>query len=163
MRLFFMRHAQAAEREAWDGEENDRPLTADGILATQKAAASLAGIGLRIELVLTSPLARAMTTAAIVGAALKPPRQPVADDRLSPGFDSDALDELLDEHEGTESILLVGHEPDLGLVVGELVSCARIEFKKGALALVEIDEKDGQARLLWLIPQKVLAVLADSR
>lgn len=163
MRLFFMRHAQAAEREAWKGEERDRPLTADGARATESAASRLADIGLRIELILTSPFARAMRTAEIVGSALKPTRVPVADERLAPGFDNDDLDEILDEREGVESILLVGHEPDLGLIVGALAGCARIEFKKGALALVEIDEKDEQARLLWLIPQKVLAGIAEQR
>ena len=163
MRLFFMRHAQTTERETWDGEEHDRPLTAEGMDATRKAAAGLAGMGLRIDLILTSPLARAATTAAIVGAALQPSREPVADGRLSPGFSTDDLEEILEEREGIESILFVGHEPDLGLVVGELVSCARIEFKKGALSLVELDEKDSLARLLWLIPQKVLTSLADFR
>jgi phosphohistidine phosphatase len=155
-RLFFMRHAQAVEREEWKGEENDRPLAGAGARDTARAAARLAGIGLQVDLILSSPLARAMRTAEIVGAALKPSRAPVAEERLAPGFDNDALDDILEERENTESILFVGHEPDFGLVVGELVSCPRIEFKKGALALVEIDDSGEDARLLWLIPQKAL-------
>jgi phosphohistidine phosphatase len=162
-RLFFMRHAQPVEREAWAGEENDRPLAPDGVRDTEKAAGCLAAIGLRVDAVLSSPLVRALRTAEIVGAALKPPRKPVVDGRLAPGFGADALEDILDEREGLESFLFVGHEPDLGLVVGNLVSCPKIEFKKGALALVEIDDDGEDARLLWLIPQKVLAAASGRK
>lgn len=157
MRLFFMRHAEAVEREDWKGEEADRPLTLKGERDTEKEARRLAEIGLQVGIILSSPLLRAMRTAEIVGAALKPPCRPVSDARLAPGFGGAQLEEILDDRSGLESIMLVGHEPDLGLVVGELISCSGIEFKKGSLALVETDLESGDAKLLWLIPQKILA------
>ena len=112
MRLFFMRHAQAVEREEWKGEENDRPLAAEGVKDTEREARRLAEIGLHIGVILSSPFARAMRTAEIVGAALKPPMKPIPEERLAPGFDGDDLDEIIEERSDFESILMVGHEPD---------------------------------------------------
>ncbi|MFA6504761.1 MAG: phosphohistidine phosphatase SixA [Treponemataceae bacterium] len=156
MRLFFMRHAEAVERDDWKGEEADRPLTEKGERDTGKEARRLAEIGLQVGIILSSPLIRAMRTAEIIGAALKPPLKPLPDERLLPGFEGGALEQILEDWSELESILMVGHEPDLGLVVGELVSCSGIEFKKGALALVETVPDSDDAKLLWLIPQKIL-------
>ena len=156
MRLLFMRHADAVDRENWKQDDFSRPLSARGERDTAKAAERLAAIGLRVELILSSPLARALRTAELVAAAIRPARGPLTDDRLAPGFDEDALDDILEEQGKLESILFVGHEPDFGLVVGSLVGAAHLEFKKGALALADWKPDTGEARLLWLVPQTIL-------
>jgi len=156
IRLFFMRHSEAVEKDHWKGAERQRPLSEAGERNTVKAAERFASIGLHLDLIVSSPLARALRTAELMGAALGKPLVPIADERLAPGFDEDALDDILDEYDGNESILLVGHEPDLGLVAGSLSACARIELKKGALALVDLDTDTGEGRLLWLVSQNLM-------
>jgi phosphohistidine phosphatase len=156
IRLFFMRHSEAVEKEHWKGAERQRPLSVAGERNTVIAAERFASIGLHLDLILSSPLTRALHTAEIMGEAFGKTLVPIADERLAPGFDEDALDDILDEYDGSESILLVGHEPDLGLIAGSLSACARIELKKGALALVDLDTDSGEGRLLWLVPQNLM-------
>ena len=151
-----MRHSEAVEKEHWKGTERLRPLSEAGERNTAKAAGRFAGLGLHPDLILSSPLTRALRTAELMAEAFGKPLVPIADERLAPGFDEDALDDILDEYSGKESILLVGHEPDLGLIAGSLSACARIELKKGALALVDLDADTGEGRLLWLVPQNLM-------
>ena len=53
--------------------------------------------------------------------------------------------------------MLVGHEPDFSETIGHLIGGGRLDLKKGALALVELEDRASTAgRLLWLIPPRVL-------
>jgi phosphohistidine phosphatase SixA len=55
--------------------------------------------------------------------------------------------------------MLVGHEPNMSETVGEIVGGARVDLKKGGLALVELNDYDDLAGdLVWLLPPKVLAM-----
>lgn len=161
MKLMFMRHAAALDRAEWRGEDALRPLTTEGAANTAKAAARLAEIGVKPNLIVSSPLVRARETARIIGAAFTPPIEPIEDQRLAPGFDETALDELIEElredQEDLKSVLFVGHEPDFGLVCGSLSGGAAIAFKKGTLALIDYDPDTEDGRLLWLVPQKLLS------
>ena len=57
-------------------------------------------------------------------------------------------------------VLLVGHEPDLSTVVAELTG-ARIDLKKGGLAVVRIDGGGGE--LIVLMRPGELALIAKGR
>jgi phosphohistidine phosphatase len=53
--------------------------------------------------------------------------------------------------------MLVGHEPDLSRIVGELTG-ARIDLKKGGLAVVRSDAAGGE--LVLLLRPRELALIA---
>ena len=55
---------------------------------------------------------------------------------------------------GSDSVMLVGHEPDFSETVGKLTG-ARIKLSKAGIALVEVDADLSCGRLLWLFPPKV--------
>jgi phosphohistidine phosphatase SixA len=57
-------------------------------------------------------------------------------------------------------VMLVGHEPDLSTVVAELTG-ARIDLKKGGLAVVRIDGAGGE--LVLLLRPSELALIAKGR
>ena len=76
---------------------------------------------------------------------------------LAEGFDAaQALDALAGTTENAR-VLLVGHEPDLSGVVGELCG-GRIDLKKGGLAVVRLEGAGGE--LLVLMRPRELALLA---
>jgi phosphohistidine phosphatase len=157
MKLYFLRHGIAADREEWNGSDFDRPLTREGRDRMQREAKTLARLNLAPEAILTSPLVRAKETAEIAADALHVRAEP--DERLGPQFDVQRLGEIVREHIGGDSLMLVGHEPNMSETVGEIVGGARVDLKKGGLALVELNDYDDLAGdLVWLLPPKVLAM-----
>jgi phosphohistidine phosphatase len=161
--VYFLRHGVAVEPEQWAGGDFDRPLTGKGIERMQREARAIRRIVGDLDAIVTSPLARAKTTAQIVAAQHDRVKAPVEDERLGGGFGVDHLAAILDEHQECATILLVGHEPSLRAVIGALIGRASVEMKKGALAGIEVrDASSPRGTLICLIPPKVLAA-AGSR
>ncbi len=159
MELWLLRHAAAEDRAA-SGRDEDRELTEEGARRAREVARGLARMEPGIDLVLTSPLRRARQTAEPVVEALgleKSFRQTRA---LEPDREPD---EILEEVEGAghNAVLLVGHQPHLGVLLGALVtgpSGAEIPMKKAAVARVELHGRR-RGTLRALLPAKVLEEL----
>ena len=157
MKVYFLRHGIAANREEWSGDDAQRPLTAQGRKCMEHEGKALAKFGLEPDVILTSPLKRAKETAEIVAERLGLEDRLVEDERLAGGFELQLLRALLDDHRDAKSLMLVGHEPDFSRTVGQLVGGARIDLKKGGIARVDLADataRDGE--LVWLLPPKVL-------
>jgi len=158
MRLYFLRHGPAGDRDTWQGSDFDRPLTADGKKRIACEAKTIAGLDLGIGLVVTSPLVRARQTAQIVVDELDLRDALVEDERVGLSFSTRALEEILRAHADRSALMLVGHEPSMSQTVGELIGGGNVDFKKGALAAVEVARHSPLAgRLLWLAAPKLLA------
>ena len=156
MRLYFLRHG-LADREEWSGPDFERPLTKRGKVFMERSADTLADLDLDLDLILTSPLARALQTAEIVANRLDMVDQLVQVEQLAPGFGLDELAHLLHTHSDAEAIMLVGHEPDFGEVIGALIGGGQVICKKGMLARVDVPSADWlEGELVWLIPPKLL-------
>jgi phosphohistidine phosphatase len=169
--LYFLRHGQAGQRSAWVGDDALRPLTEAGRERMVQEATTMRKLGLAPDVIVTSPLARARQTAEVVAEILGLEARLVEDDRLAPGFSLDKLGGVLSHLKGGssgESVLLVGHEPDLTEIVGRLVGGADVLFKKGALARVDLPARtsisggssrglEGRGQLVWLLQPAVLA------
>jgi len=157
--LYLIRHAIAAGRgDAWP-DDSKRPLTEGGIKRMREAARGLARLDASIDLVLTSPFVRARQTAEIVAAALDPRPPVVTIDSLIPGGGYAALIADLEKHAKKTRIALVGHEPGLGEIAARLIGSRHaIEFKKGAIFRVDVDEMPpaGPADLRWFLTPRVL-------
>jgi phosphohistidine phosphatase len=159
MRCYFLRHGIAAEGGEWQGSDFERPLTDEGRKRMTREAETMAALGLDLDLIVTSPLVRAKQTAAIVAKALKLRDSVVENENVGLDFGPSHLWAILREHANANAIMLVGHQPSLSQTVAHLVGGARIDFKKGTLACVNVpDPVSLQGALLWLVPAKVLAL-----
>ncbi len=156
MILYFVRHGRAEDRADWPpANDHLRPLTEDGIQDMKKSAVTLRKLGVKPAVILTSPLVRARQTAEIVAAALDMPYE--EDAALEPGFGINQLTDILEAHPATESLLLVGHEPDFSILVQMLCGGGRVEVKKGSLIRVDLFSTQPPAgTLVWSIPPKAL-------
>ena len=76
---------------------------------------------------------------------------------LSGGFDAEQALDALAGSSADARVLLVGHEPDLSRVVGELTG-ARADVKKGGLAVVRLEGAGGE--LVVLLRPRELALIA---
>jgi len=167
MNLFILRHAIAAH--PGDGHahagmlDHDRPLTAEGRRRFRCAVSGMKAIDVRFDRVVTSPLVRAAQTASIVMKAMALPKESlIVSAHLAPGGNrKELIREISHLAEDVENIVLVGHEPCLGELVGLLCSgsaAASIELKKGSLAKLEAERlRHGRcATLAWLLSPKQL-------
>lgn len=153
MRLYFLRHG-IADWPDWDpARDHERPLTKDGVKKMKQQAKRLADLDVKIDVVLSSPYARAFQTADIVAGKLG--LEVKTESRLAPGFNSDKLKEIVASFGEDETLLLVGHEPTFSMVIAELIGGGRVQMKKGALARVDVN-RDLQGELVWLLQPKLL-------
>lgn len=150
-----MRHAETEEHAA-TGRDEDRSLTERGLTQATAVARGLAALEPGIALVLTSPYLRARQTAqpAAEALGLSGARSTRA---LEPGSNPEAVLSALEELE-EESVLLVGHAPLLGLLLGRLVAPgpdADIPLSKAGVACVSLRRGARGGRLEAFLPLKV--------
>jgi phosphohistidine phosphatase len=135
-----MRHGPA-EDVAPSGRDVDRRLTPAGRDRTRLVALELAREGEEPKRILTSPLARAVETAAVVTEALGTGLQAEVTDALAPG--GAALDLVFElSRAGAKRVMLIGHEPDLSALVSTLLPQWRRGFDKSMVVGVRI--RDGE-------------------
>jgi phosphohistidine phosphatase len=158
MLCYFLRHGPAGDAAKWEGADFDRPLTQDGLKRIAREAKTMAGLELELDAIVASPLVRARQTAEIVADELQLRERLRQDDRVGLGFSAERLAEILRDHPNAKNVMLVGHEPSMSMTVGELIGGGDVDFKKGALACVEVMQTSPlRGRLLWLAPPKLLA------
>jgi phosphohistidine phosphatase len=168
MRLLFIRHAIAGDRDEWAKSgrpDADRPLTDRGRDRMRRAARGLTQLIPRPDVIATSPYLRAAETAAIVSKAYGGP-PPVELTALVPGVEFADLVTWLRSQKVTGTVALVGHEPHLGGALCYFLTGRReefYEFKKGGAALVQLADPPtpGVARLLWALDPGQLRSIRD--
>src|SRR5262245_29847923 len=163
MDLYFLRHGKAEDvGEGGASDDFSRALTAVGVTEMEAEAKALDRLGLKLDQIVTSPLVRAKQTAQIVAKRLGLKKELIESELLAPGCDMKHLRKLLSAYDTQQTIMLVGHEPDISAIVGELIGEASIEMKKAGVAAVSIGSsiKAGAGVLQWLIPPKILIALA---
>lgn len=153
-KLYFLRHGEAGDRDAWMGENDElRPLTEEGIAAMKREARHVGDMKLKLDVIVTSPLVRARETAKIVAKAFGLKAQ--ENDLLKPGFNVDALQKLLVQYPDTKRLMVVGHEPDFSSVIGQLIGSASVVMRKGGLARVDLTSPM-RGELVWLLTPQLL-------
>lgn len=164
MKIYLLRHAQAEERDARKYPTDDRPLTDRGMERTRDACDGVIRVVKRVDAVLTSPLVRARKTAEIVAEALGVVKGLEVVQFLSPGcWPESVLSHLRSRAEG-DRVMLVGHEPDLGLLASALcgASHAVVAFNKGSLCRIDVNGAPGLSRgaIVWHLTQRQLRRLS---
>ena len=158
MKVLVIRHAVAEDKEQFrrTGESDDlRPLTAEGRRKMKGAARGLHELAPDIDLLATSPLTRADQTAEIVAAAYKGLKTTTIR-HLRPDAPIQSVLKWLATGKRGSAVALVGHEPQLGMLIGWLLTGIQksfVEMKKGGACLIEMDEsmRPGRAKLLWFL------------
>ncbi|MBS1786843.1 MAG: phosphohistidine phosphatase SixA [Acidobacteria bacterium] len=173
--LYLMRHAIAADLGVGGIiNDTDRPLTPEGRAKMKQAAFGLKELELKFNVILTSPLLRCRQTAEVVAEVLELQHRVKIIESLAPGkaFASGegGHAELFLELGAYQfdRALLVGHMPDLSEITSYLLAGNRnlnIEFKKGAVCLVELSSLPprGPGLFRWLMSPKQLRALTKGK
>jgi phosphohistidine phosphatase len=149
MQLYFLRHGEA-DWPGWTKPDDERPLTDFGKKEVRQVAKFLNGLKVKPDVIVSSPLPRALQTAEVAAEQLKTKLR--QDEALEPGFGISELSTVLKRHR-SKILMLVGHEPDFSSVISALTG-GFIKMSKAGVALVDIDPETEKGRLLWLFPPK---------
>ena len=152
MKILLVRHAIA--QDSAPGGDRSRRLTREGREKMERGAAVLAELVPELELLVSSPLARARETAAILAAAYPSPPRSIEDEMLAPESDGAAVVQFLAKQKRLAAVAMVGHEPNLSQLEGLLLTGRERSFavlKKGGAALLEGPGAvaPGSCTLLW--------------
>jgi len=170
VRVIVVRHGPAESRDPrrWPDDDH-RPLSREGRRETRDAANGLAAIEREVRFVLTSPASRARATAEIVRECLGIKRNCLPWSELAPGSAAaEALARLAEDIPARSTVVLVGHEPQLGELVGlaltgDAVSLTRLGKAGAAAVSFPRAIRPGAATLDWRLDRKALARLAKRR
>jgi phosphohistidine phosphatase len=163
VKILLVRHAIAQETSPTG--DRGRRLSREGREKFERGAAALAALVPELELVVSSPLARAKETAAILTAACPAPPRTVEDEMLASEGDGAAVVRFLAKQKGLAVVALVGHEPNLSQLEGLLLTGKERSvavMKKGGAALLESPGAvaAGSCTLLWHLTPGQLRDLA---
>jgi phosphohistidine phosphatase len=167
MKIHILRHGIAVMRNDLEVKNDaERQLTPKGKRQLRQTAAAMKTMGLRFDLILSSPYLRAKQTAEIVAESLKLKRQLRFSDTLAPdGSPTNLIRQLNELKPAPENILLVGHEPYLSCLISVLTTGGMdltMDFKKGGLCKLEIEKlsHDRCATLAWLLTPRQMKLMA---
>lgn len=165
MTLYFLRHASAAKRMLNPKQDAHRALDEAGTRQCTMVGQALASAGVHVDTVISSPLKRAIQTAALVANELGFEGKIAYSTVLSESTDFVQFRHLLSQHPQSEDLLLVGHNPSLSEFLSLLLSGGKtgraVQLKKGSVARVDIDSHNRPV-LQWCFTPKFLQALHDS-
>lgn len=162
MDLFILRHGEAGERSSSLAGDRKRPLTSSGKLEISEIAKALKIIGLKFDMVITSPLKRAYDTATIVSEVLKIGKVQVWKE-LTPEGQKTELYRKISELKEEYVVLMVGHQPLLGEMTNDMIqrgksSPCNLLLKKGGIVRIRLKTRSSvpKGELRWLLTPGIL-------
>jgi phosphohistidine phosphatase len=163
VQLLIVRHAVAEDKELFErtGQSDDlRPLTDEGKKRMRRVARGLARM-VEPDLLVSSPLVRAVQTGEILSKAFDLPLEPPVE-ALRPDKAPEAFGRWAATLKGKSMVAVVGHEPHLTRLVAWLTAgrpSVYMKLKKGGACLLEFDRLPRQSAgtLLWLAEPSQLA------
>ncbi len=166
MILYIVRHAIAAAHGTPGFSDDERALTEEGVAKMRQAASGMRNLGYIPGAILSSPLPRAIQTAEILHEILgaKIPLKTVPS--LAPsGTRQDLYREISQHERKLESLMIVGHQPSLGEIAGEIAWGSAefcIELKKGGVCALDLEISRGIPKgvLVSLLTPSILRRLA---
>jgi phosphohistidine phosphatase len=166
MELYILRHGEAGKRILGGSEDSERPLTVAGLEEVEEVARALAKLNVMFDFVATSPLKRARQTADAVAKILKVKKGSVEDwGELKPEGRRAELYRKLSQFKPGSTVLVVGHEPYLSIMISEIAfggGAGSIVLKKAGLAKLTVVSFQPRIKgeLRWLLTPKHLKKVA---
>ncbi len=162
MRIYLVRHGDAIDRGAPGiGSDAERWLTDLGREEVDWTAGILKQLNVKPDLILSSPYVRAYQTGEIIGAAIGPSETPETSEHLIYGGSFSGILNDIQAHGSPTQVVLTGHMPSIGEMVGWLCWNDRrsgVRMRTAGVARVDLPDDSiapGWGDLRWLLPPKV--------
>jgi phosphohistidine phosphatase len=156
MILYLMRHADAGMRRENPKLDDKRALVKEGKEQCMLMARTMSALRVQIDVIVSSPLKRALQTAQFVGTELGYEAKVEVSSALGPEADFAAFQKLIEKYADREGVLLVGHNPNLFKFLGRIITgngAAGVRMRKGSVA--RIDMAKHPPLLQWLVDPRM--------
>ncbi|MBV9084764.1 MAG: phosphohistidine phosphatase SixA [Acidobacteriaceae bacterium] len=154
MQLYLLRHGIAADGKPGESDA-ERAITAEGRRKLEHTLGFIAESGVRPDLILSSPLKRALQTAEIAKNLLDCKERILQTNALSPESSVTEVWEEVRAHRDVNALMLVGHNPVFEQLPGFLLGAPdlNVDFKKGAVMRVDFESLSAHPRgvLRWYV------------
>jgi phosphohistidine phosphatase len=164
MNLYLMRHANAGIPRDNPLLDAKRSLVKEGKEQCVLMARVMSALKVQVDVIVSSPLKRALQTAQFVGTELGYESRVEISPALALNASYADFQDLLAKYADREGVLMVGHNPNMFQFLGHLVTNnggAAIRMRKAAVARVDLDRHP--ALLRWLIdPRMARAIYASA-
>jgi phosphohistidine phosphatase len=156
MNLYIMRHANAGLSRGNPVLDAKRALVKDGKEQCILMARMLSALKVQVDVIVSSPLKRALQTAQFVGTEMGYEAKVEVSPALAPDADFAAFQAMLAKYADRDGVLVVGHNPNLFNFLGRLITGnggAGVRMRKGAVARIDMDRHP--PLLKWLIDPRM--------
>ncbi len=158
MRIYMMQHGQPLPKE----KDPERGLSEEGMRQINLSAKAMKKMGMKVDVICSSPKKRARQTAEIVAKELGYPIEKI---KISSVFEplsppADAISYLQSFTDKT--IFIAGHLPSLAEIASELLSEGHIsiQFQMGGVCEIEVEQlPTHQGKLISLLTPEQLALI----
>ena len=156
MNLYLMRHANAGVPRDSVKLDAKRGLIKEGKEQCMLMGRMLGTLKVQADVIVASPLKRALQTAQFVGNELGYEGKVEISPALAPDASYTDFQKLLEKYADRQDILVVGHNPSLFQFVGRLITAnggAGVRMRKGSVARIDMDKHP--PLLQWLIDPRM--------
>ena len=158
MKLYLMQHGVNLSKD----QDPDKALSPEGKVQVETSGAGMKMLGLDFDAMVASPKKRAQQTAEKVASQLGIPMEVVVTDKVKAMADPEESMVFL-KCLGKESVLMAGHQPSIGKIVGKLIGAGEEAVQvmnAGLIAVESEDMKPGTGKLLFALTPEQLAMIS---
>lgn len=156
MNLYLMRHANAGVPRESAKLDAKRGLIAEGKEQCMTMGRILGALKVQPDVIISSPLKRALQTAQFVGNELGYESKVEVSEALGLNATYADFQKLIDKYSDRQDVLVVGHNPNLFQFLGRIITGnggAGVRMRKGAVARLDMDKHP--PLLQWLIDPRM--------
>jgi len=157
MNLYLMRHANAGVPRESAMLDAKRGLIKEGKEQCMLMGRVLGALKVQPDIIVSSPLKRALQTAQFVGNELGYEGKVEINHALAPDADYSEFHSMLEGYADRQDVLVVGHNPNLFKFIGRLITAngggAGIRMRKGCVARIDMEKHP--PLLQWLIDPRM--------
>jgi phosphohistidine phosphatase len=154
MNVYLIRHGEAEQTSEYKPHE-ERELTIEGIEILKNSAQIWKNYSTNFEMILSSPLKRAMQTAEIIKETFEVKAHVMQEISLLNGGQTEDLLNLAGSLD-LNNLAMIGHQPDIGIHISKMIGTMEINFRIPPAAIAKISFNSnpgiGRGKLEFLIP-----------
>jgi phosphohistidine phosphatase len=164
MDIYLIRHGKAVDLDSEIVEEGFRYLTPEGRELSYKVAKKLKNLKTGFELIISSPLVRAVQTAEIFASVLNHKGEMKTAIELVGGISFNRFLQLIKRNSHLKSIAFFGHSPDVNhfsvsLIKEHSVPELKINFKNCSVCKINYDIKSEEGKFAWFLRSDTMEMI----